>query len=906
MTRRPIAGALLATRALVTRRLWADAPLVVLYCALVCVSVALVVIAPRLATTASEEGVRAAVASSGQRSDVVAAISLDDTHYNVGRVNPSMAQEVQSTADKLHERLDDSLAQVLVEPVVTVTSRTLALPIPEAPDATLRLLYVWSPSATGVEWVSGEAPGTDPVDINIKVGQSPPIEVGMSEQVARTAGVSAGDLVDAQAPSNQVFTLKVTGIFRPLDPTDDVWAHAPGLVDPVVAVRDGGTRVALGALLGDGSLPVARLQQEVNATVATYTFAANPQEFTVANSHGVIQSVGQLRSKPTDLTLSAGPAVGVATELDQVLTDYAATLRSATAQGAVVAITLAIVSMLALIVCGGLLAARRRPVLAMELSRGSSLVAVVTRVGLESAGVTLVGVVAGAAVADAIAPAGVTWLTGLFTVAMLAAIASPLATYSTLRRESILQRPAANRSDRRRALAVSRARRAVAEGVLVVLALSALIAARARGVTQSTTAGIDPLLVAAPVLVALAATLVLVRLLPFALRAMRRATTRTRGSIGLLSTARAQSAQYGGPAVTAITLALSMIVMCGVLAGAVTRAQEAAAVNVAGADVRVMADDAGLRESAPVVGVAPGVDAVALARVEGKIQVRSGGKVKAATLLLVDSEAYAQLAQAQSTPPIDSAALTATGGPPPALVTTGVVSAPGPLDVFWNSEYVTAAVAGRIGQVPGVAGPAVVIDAGRFATQLDGDVPLNTMWVAGPGADAAVASAPQLAKAIVVSKADYLVDVRGAPLTRALSTALDLGVWLFALFAALVLVLWVIASSPERSRTLSALRTLGLGSRAATLISIGELTPLVAASLLAAGAIGFAVPVALGNALGLDALSGGVGAPVTWVWPAWWVACGAAVAAVLITVTFEAAARRRTRLGQVLRVGGPS
>ena len=117
-------------------------------------------------------------------------------------------------------------------------------------------------------------------------------------------------------------------------------------------------------------------------------------------------------------------------------------------------------------------------------------------------------------------------------------------------------------------------------------------------------------------------------------------------------------------------------------------------------------------------------------------------------------------------------------------------------------------------------------------------------------------------------------------------------------------MLTVVATSRERGRTLSALRTLGLDARTARAMTFGELAPLAIAAVLAGTAIGIAVPWVLTGALGLDLLTGDPAATslqVTWV-----PIVGATVVvlgALAVAVGVESAVRRRDRLGEVLRVG---
>lgn len=881
---------------LMARRSWADLPLVALYAVIVLVTVAIAVAAPRLADRVSAAGLTDVLESNPERTQVVVGIDLDEFRYDFGRVNPSLARDVQTIAGALHSRLEPPLAAVLSEPVATVTTRSLSMPLDDGTVAALRLNYVWSAGQSGVTWIQGQAPGTAP--LNPRRASSAPIEVAFSQEVARATGVRAGDELTLKQPDNSMYTLAVTGVFRANNPDDAVWAQTTGLTAPVTTPTNGVMRLTVGALLGEQSLPVARLQLPVHATVATYTFAVLPDQLGIDDLDVVSSAIGKLRSRPADLAprsnigAPTASTVAVSTDVDKVFSDYRATLRSAMSQASVIGAALALTSALALIVCGGLLAERRRAVLDLEIQRGASLVKVVARIGLEALIVTAVATVLGVMLAATWVPTG-SGVSALVALEVAIAIcAAVVATVAALGTGAGPRKMKANRADRKRAQAATRARRTVAELALVMLSIGALVAARGRGVAQSTTAGIDPLLVAAPVLVALAGTIVVVRLIPPVLAGLRRGASHARGAVAVVAAARAQSARFGGPAVSALTVALAMIIICGVLGTSVTRGQEAAALAQVGADVRVRADSASLAAAATEVGHMHGVDSVVLGRVDEQTQVRVANTVSRATVMVVTRDS-------DGGPVNDSAT-----GAPQAFVTAGI-AAPGVevMEVFWGNHYIAVHVAGHIAPVDGVETPTVMLDADELARAAGAKVRWDTLWVNGEGADAAVAAATTLKGAHIDSRTAHLANLR-APLVSALAWLLDAGVVLFAVFGALVLVLWVISSSPERGRTLSALRTLGLKQRAATAISLAELVPTVVASLGAASVIGIGVPWVLGPALSLTSLSGGAPPHLNLATPAWWVAAGVAVGALVLTVTIETWLRMRARLGEVLRVGG--
>jgi len=120
----------------------------------------------------------------------------------------------------------------------------------------------------------------------------------------------------------------------------------------------------------------------------------------------------------------------------------------------------------------------------------------------------------------------------------------------------------------------------------------------------------------------------------------------------------------------------------------------------------------------------------------------------------------------------------------------------------------------------------------------------------------------------------------------------------------LALVLMVAATSRERGRALSSLRTLGLDARTASTLTFAELAPVAVAAVVGGTAIGILIPWLTSGALGLELATGGFGPPALRV--GWWPVVGAVaviMVALVVAVLVEGAVRRRDRLGEVLRVG---
>ena len=118
------------------------------------------------------------------------------------------------------------------------------------------------------------------------------------------------------------------------------------------------------------------------------------------------------------------------------------------------------------------------------------------------------------------------------------------------------------------------------------------------------------------------------------------------------------------------------------------------------------------------------------------------------------------------------------------------------------------------------------------------------------------------------------------------------------------LVTTVAAGGRSRSRSLSLLRTLGVRRGFGWVLALAELAPLVVAALLGGAAAGVAILVAVGPALGLRILAGGVGEPPLSldVSTVILVVAGSLVLCA-IAIAVDTVAHLRDRPGDVLRVG---
>ncbi|WP_456846447.1 FtsX-like permease family protein, partial [Cellulomonas sp. P5_C6] len=423
---------------------------------------------------------------------------------------------------------------------------------------------------------------------------------------------------------------------------------------------------------------------------------------------------------------------------------------------------------------------------------------------------------------------------------------------------------------------------------------------------------------------------------PLLLGGALRVARRSRKAPGLLAAARAGSTGAMLPFV-ALIVVTTLVGLCGALAGTARAGQADGAWDRLGADVvlRTTSQDASLQDVADRMAAAEGVDAVAVGRVQARAQVFGVRGVDEVRVLAVDPVPFGELLA--RTPfgaaPALAALADASGaattrvapGPLPALV-PGVLLGTRP-SLRWGSVTVDLEPMGEVPALPAQqpdgtpGGPTVVVDRDALAAvvravataraERTGSRPagaeqdavgLDTVWAVGPTSSEVARAAAPAVEGHVLDRAQLLAERRSDPLAGGLLTLVALVAVLCAGYAMTIVVLAAAASAPGRARSLATARVLGLRPRDTARVAAGELLPstLVAAAggvLLAIALVGALVaPLALRLVTG-QSTDPGVVLP-------WWTVLPVALlgATVLAVVAVESSARRRERLGQVLRV----
>ena len=439
-----------------------------------------------------------------------------------------------------------------------------------------------------------------------------------------------------------------------------------------------------------------------------------------------------------------------------------------------------------------------------------------------------------------------------------------------------------------------------------------------RGLTTDTwAAGIDPFLSAVPALLAVAAGLVILRVLPYPLRLAGRLFARGRSAAPFVGVARAS--RQDSTAVLPLMILLLAVAVIGfgsTVETSLSRAQRQATFASVGGDARV--DSLSInRAMVDRVRHSPGVRAAVAAQIiDGARLVSQGDVVDELRIVGIDLAAYRRL-MAGTGRTIPTWPKTAPGGPVPALFSPSASGKAHVSGLGLSTDYGqriplrdAGTIAGFPSQPAGTDFVLVPADALARATG-GGNTGTVSIFLRGDHIDVAAlrrnAAQPGLddAGASTVSTYRMTHDAftqgsLGALVGRGFGAAAVL----VAFYGTLAVLVILFAGAQARGRTVSYLRTLGLSRRQSQLLAFIEIAPTLFAAALAGWVLGLVLPGLLGPAIDLRPYTGG--SPVTHYVPD--LAGAAALAGGLLVfaglaVLIDAASAARRGLGGVLRIG---
>jgi putative ABC transport system permease protein len=753
----------------------------------------------------------------------------------------------------------------------------------------------------------------------------PTINVAVTRQTADKFGLQVGSavqIVDTSVGSTTTpIKLRVTAIVAESEPASAFWEADPSLAAPQLNVpgnapdywtagalalpdesaafqQDFGPGyldvqwvlpMNLGALLGDQAQPMDAWLQRI--------VTENPQ------LNGPLSTVAGV--------------VSVSTGVQQVLDSFIYSSDAVDVLLWLLYVSLAVIAAIALLLAARMIVLRRAAELTLRRARGATL----RQIGLAAVRGSAIGCVPAGVLAGAVAlllvqvatpPGG--WWPGLavlvFAVgapAVLAAWQQRLPRSGSARAAVGYARPGQTGRSQPSlgygALGYSRRNwhrfgggiRPVVEVTAVLAAIGGILVFRQQGIQPG--AAVDLYTSAAPVLVAIPAVIVVLRIYPLILRGLLRGAARSRGATGFLGLARAARAVLTPllPAY-ALVLAITVAAFAGMVRDAVARGEVSASWQAAGADVTI--------SNVGPTGVIPAAAQRAFAAVPGVEQtavvsewtLTTSNNVEV-TALAVDPASYSALvASSRTWPAVDPGLLTGNG----------IIASRQALAVFGGRKIVTLTtpnaaqlrlrVAGTVSGTPALAaGGAFILMPESMIAHYSYVVP-DLMLLNGPRIDTAritELASKLVPEAITTVRSELLAQLTDAPVQHGAFVLLALALAVAAWLGLAVMVLQLALGAADREATLARLATMGLGDGQRARLVLLEVIPAVIAAAVAAVVAALALPRIVAPTLKLSVFTGS-SAGVTLVPDVAWIALPIAVLIVLaaVTLTIEIQARR--------------
>jgi putative ABC transport system permease protein len=398
----------------------------------------------------------------------------------------------------------------------------------------------------------------------------------------------------------------------------------------------------------------------------------------------------------------------------------------------------------------------------------------------------------------------------------------------------------------------------VAELTLIAAAIAGIVVFRQQGLQPG--AGVDFYTSTAPVLVAIPAVIIVLRVYPLILRGLLKGAARRRGATGFLGLARAARTALT-PAVPAFALVLAITVAAftGMVRDAVTHGEVRASWQTAGADVAI--SDVAAAGSIPAaaqraLAAVPGVEHAATVA-DWQMDAPDGSPL---TALAVDPAAYAALVASEpGWPAVKSGLLDGNGVlvSPQALKDLDGSGTP----VLTQDNGVAplrVRVTGILSGTPALpAGGAFVVMSDALASRQPATP--NLMLLNGPGIDTARATAlvsEMVPAAGTVIRSEILGSLTGAPVQRGAFGLFLLALVVTAGLGLVVMLLQLAIGAADREAALARLATMGLGQGQRARLVLLEVLPAVLAAAVAAVACALVLPRIVAPAINLSVFTG--------------------------------------------------
>ncbi|MER7671693.1 hypothetical protein ABTY61_24995 [Kitasatospora sp. NPDC096128] len=717
-----------------------------------------------------------------------------------------------------------------------------------------------------------------------------PLPIVISKKAAETIHIKLGDVIDNGVEgSGAKRTTVVVGLYQVNDPQDPFWDDLGCPARACLRTDPGMEHWMTSGFVDGGSLPaMAHWGSNAESFWRLPVDTASLHADRLDRTRGVLSSFLTGRDA-TALANATGRAdLHTSSSLPDILTRADERYRASLPLSTIGPAGVAGVATVVLFLAAALGTDRRTAEIRLLQARGGSLGGVLRRLVGEGAVTVLPAAVLATALALVLLP------TPRWDRSVLAAlVATLIALLAFPARAALLWA-------RRRAAGGGR-RRLVGELAVLAVTVAAVAEVRRRGV--GTGSGLDPLLVAAPLLLAVTGGLLLARIEPVVVGWLAALAGRGRGLIGFLGLARAARDNSGRRKPSVLPLLALLIAVTTTGFGAtvldtVDHVRTRAGRIATGGDIGVsLPGYAALTDSfTKAAGELPGVRASTAVWVEPRARILGADQTyfEAYLVEVVDPAAYAEIARTLGAGEFDPAKLAGTPGGPdtpvPALVSRdlGKRLAEGSSQVRTpNGNDLRLTVAATVGATPALPDPGkpfVVVPAGPAWDRVPDAKRVNQWFAVGdvdPEGVRAVlrnnggAQPTGLAKLIAEDAAAVGKATHGLPagytVHSSRETVAALGddplqhaagqlFWYAAAagagYALLAVLLTLFRAAPDRTALLARLRTMGLRPRQGLALIVTEALPQTLAAAVGGGLVAVAAVALLGGAFDISTLVG--------------------------------------------------
>ncbi|HJX99273.1 MAG TPA: hypothetical protein VJ351_00535 [Streptosporangiaceae bacterium] len=712
------------------------------------------------------------------------------------------------------------------------------------------------------------------------------IEVTVTQQTAARFGLQAGSLVKVKGPSGPVLLL-ITAVVRERDPAGTFWTADPLAAAPELTEDAKRSQYSLeGAVLaGPGQLAAIQsafcpvLGVSCDTMQLDWEFPVGVSAVTADQAQAFANDLATATNSTYTQMGASAPDLAVAEPMTSTLTAFIAAQAAVLAVLLLLFVSLTVIVVVVILLAARIVVGRRDDELVMLRNRGASSRQVAMRVLRGIVPAVLPAAAAGAALALAAIP-GTSIATGWKQAAVVLAIAlagPPLIAAWRYRNPSPAVNPALilTAETRTARASVGTQRRLVAGLMLCIGAIAGLVVLRDQGLSP---AGVTNwYLTVAPVLVAIPAAVIAVRLYPLAIRALLPVWRRRGGVAGYVGLAGAVERRTATalPAFT-LVLALTLAAFGGMVNGAIVGGQISYSWQATGADAVIDTNSAAYDVTPTVeksINAIPGVRH-GTAVWTTTWQLPLGAQL---TVAAVDPAGYAEVTADTPFPriPVSAFGPADTTRPVTAATVVPVIASPAAAAALGSGIVqltsiepmgpIRIRVAGIVAGTPAQpAGGMFVLMPLRTLPGVLGQPAPNLALLTGAHIDRSrlarlVGNA--LPAATLEYRADVLNGLGSAPLQHAAALLITLAAGAAAGLAVLNLVFGLALGARDRELTLARLSVMGY-ARSARLVLLMAL-PAVLAAFAAAFGCALALPALVSPALDLSVFTG-PGASVTY------------------------------------------